>query len=83
MALLQVPLNLLNDPKSMKAIYSTFEDVHEVDATVVNSLYKTFSVYGQGVPDDDRYIVVGFAHGMDGQTKISGWDFATNQTTGL
>ncbi len=81
MALLQLATHLLNDPKTVKAIYNTFETVEEVPSTI-GSLYKTFKITGQGVPADDRYVVIGFEHGLDGNTKISGWSFA-NQTTGM
>jgi len=76
MALLQVSQHLLNDPQSVKAIYHTFESVEEVQSAN-NNLYKTFRVTGQGVPLDDKYIVVGFSHGLDGKTKIDGWSHAT------
>jgi hypothetical protein len=74
MALLQISQHLLNDPKTIKAIYNTFETVEEVPVTI-DRLYKTFRVTGQGVPLDDKHIVVGFEHGLDGNTKISGWSF--------
>lgn len=76
MALLQISYHLLNDPKSIKALYNTFESVEEV-ASPPGSAFKTFRITGQGVPPSDRYVVVGFEHGLDGNTKISGWDFAT------
>lgn len=75
MALLQVSQHLLNDPQTIKAIYNTFDTVEEVPATIDN-LYKTFRITGQGVPLDDRYVVVGFSHGLDGKTKIDGWSHA-------
>jgi hypothetical protein len=75
MALLQVSQHLLNDPQSIKAIYHTFDSVEEVNSPI-ESLYKTFRVTGQGVPLDDKQIIVGFEHGLDGNTKITGWSFS-------
>ena len=77
MALLQISQHLLNDPQTIKAIYNTFDTVE--DATMVtDGLHhvRTFRVTGQGVSLDDRQIVVGFSHGLDGQTKIDGWSYA-------
>ena len=72
MALLQISQHLLNDPQTIKALYNTFDTVEDVTSQI-NNPYKTFRITGQGVPMDDRYVVVGFSHGLDGKTKIDGW----------
>lgn len=79
MALLQIPQHLINDPLTVKAIYNTFDTVVPVQSPT-DELYgtKTFRVTGQGVSLDDKQIVVGFNHGLDGQTKINGWSYVTN-----
>jgi hypothetical protein len=77
MALLQLSQHLLNDPQTVKAIYNTFETVEEASLSTDNlQNVKTFRVTGQGVPLDDRHILVGFSHGLDGITKIDGWSHA-------
>lgn len=77
MALLQISQHLLNDPQTIKAVYNTFETVEEA-SMATDSLHnvKTFRITGQGVPLDDKFIIVGFSHGLDGKTKIDGWSHA-------
>ena len=76
MALLQIPQHSLNDPRTIKAIYDTFDTVEHVPLnTDEQQRRRTFRVTGQGVSLQDKLITVGFSHGLDGKTKIDGWSY--------
>lgn len=75
MALVRISSQLIvQDPKTLITLYETFNDVEEVHE-FIEQPYKTFRLQGQGVPTDDTYIDLVFAHGMEGKTKVQGWSF--------
>lgn len=81
MALVKVTNNIVSDPESVKALYTTFSKVEELNAEP-GSLYKIFRIKGQGIPDSDKYVKLEFVRTLDGETKVRSWDYA-DELTGL
>lgn len=81
MALVKMSHQIVADPDSLKAIYSTFKDVEEIP-TETNSLYKVFRIKGQGVPDSDQYIKMSIRRTLEGKVSIDSWQPA-DKITGL
>lgn len=75
MALVRISSQLIvQDPKTLQTLYETFEVVEQLPE-FIEQPYKTFRLQGHGIPDDDSYIDIVFAHDMSGKTKVQGWSF--------
>jgi hypothetical protein len=81
MALVKVTKQIVSDPESIKAMYTLFENVEELNNDP-HSLYKIFRVKGQGLPNSDKYIKLEFVRTLQGETRIKSWEYA-DELTGL
>jgi hypothetical protein len=76
MAIVKISTNLLaNSPETVQALHEAFYSVESLD-TPIGDPFTTFRVQGQGVPQDDTHIMIGFKYsGAEHKTKVEGWDF--------
>lgn len=76
MALLKVSNHICNDPKSIKAIFNTFDSVEALGEDA-SKMYMVYRVQGQGAPREDKTISVTFSTTIDGKhTRIDEWQMA-------
>lgn len=75
MALVLISKELITDPETIIALHKAFELVEELPemGQQPGTLYKTFRVKGNGVPNDDKYIDLSFGIQLGGKPRVTSW----------